>query len=50
METQESIKTFLEKLKNDKKLEVYIFYHEAPIKQLLEINEVNDSKSRLSLR
>ncbi|MCX7739174.1 MAG: hypothetical protein N2Z80_07205 [Hydrogenothermaceae bacterium] len=50
METQETIKALIEKIKKDKKLEVYLFYHEAPIKQVLDINDVEESRKQIEFK
>lgn len=47
MESQGRVKELIEKIKKDKKLEVYLFYHEAPIKQILEVTEIDESKKQI---
>lgn len=50
METQGTIKTLIEKIKKNEKLEVYLFYHEIPIKQVLDINDVEESKKQIEFK
>lgn len=50
MEAQGTIKKLIDKIKQEKKLEVYIFYQEAPIKYILEVNEVDESRKQIEFK
>lgn len=47
MDLQGSTKKLIDKIKKEKKLEVYLFYHEAPIRQILEVSKIDESKKQI---
>lgn len=50
MDVQGTLKKLLDKIKQDRKLEVYVFYQEAPIRYFLEVSEVDELKKQIEFR
>ncbi|MCX7759933.1 MAG: PilZ domain-containing protein [Hydrogenothermaceae bacterium] len=50
MEEKGTVKSLIDKIKKDKKLEIYLFYHEAPIRQILEISDIDKNKKQIEFK
>ncbi|MEZ0322950.1 MAG: PilZ domain-containing protein [Hydrogenothermaceae bacterium] len=50
MEEKGAIKDLIDKIKKDKKLEVYLFYQEAPIRQILEVSDIHEAKKQVEFK
>lgn len=50
MDVQGTIKRLVDKIKHDRKLEVYIFYQEAPIRYSLEVSEIDEGKKQIEFK
>lgn len=50
MEEKGAINKILEKIEKEKKLETYLFYQEAPLRQILEVSDINKSKKQIEFK
>lgn len=50
MDAQGTIKKLIDRVKQEKRLEVYIFYQEAPIKHFLEVSDIDEPKKQIEFK
>ncbi|MEJ5173511.1 MAG: PilZ domain-containing protein, partial [Hydrogenothermaceae bacterium] len=50
MEEKGTVKSLIDKIKKDRKLEVYLFYQEAPIRQILEVTDIDEFKKQIEFK